>query len=537
MIFTSWTFLVIFLPIALAGFWAASLAGTRVAGIWLIIASLTFYGFWAPYLIVLITCSILFNYGLSVAIRRCRERPKLQLWLMIAGVAVDLGALFYYKYLGAIIAFALGEHFYQAHGLASIILPLGISFFTFTQIGYLVDCREGSTHDNRFTDYVLFVTFFPHLIAGPLLHNGEMMPQFSDRKTYGFHAPNVAAGLTIFIIGMMKKSLIADPLSPMIAPGFADPGSMHLLGAWGAALGYSMQLYFDFSGYTDMAIGLALMFNVRFPANFNSPYKARNIIDFWQRWHMTLTRYLTQYLYNPMALAVRRRRMAKGLPMSRKALEAPRPFLNMVILPTVGTMAIAGVWHGAGLQFLVFGVLHGSYLAVNHAWRMYGPKAPKAPRPRAARWGIAASQWTLTYLAVLVAQVFFRAGSNAQAVNLLGAMVGAHGLENPTPILFGRRMDKLLAHLIHHGGLLTKTNPDERQQLIFIMVGFAIALLAPNTQQIMVNAKPILGQLPAPAPRLLLWTPSLRWALVMAVAGVTALLSLGGTTEFLYFQF
>jgi D-alanyl-lipoteichoic acid acyltransferase DltB (MBOAT superfamily) len=537
MIFTSWTFLAIFLPLALGGFWASSLAGPKVAGLWLIVASLTFYGFWAPYLIVLITCSILFNYGLSVAIRRYRDRPKLQLWLMIAGVVVDLSALFYYKYLGAIVAFVLGQQFYTAHGLASIVLPLGISFFTFTQIGYLVDCREGSTHDNKFIDYVLFVTFFPHLIAGPLLHNGEMMPQFSDRKTYGYHGPNVAAGLTIFLIGMMKKSLIADPLSPLIAPGFAHPEALQIFGAWAAALGYSIQLYFDFSGYSDMAIGLALLFNVRFPANFNSPYKARNIIDFWQRWHMTLTRYLTQYLYNPIALAIRRRRMARGLPMSRKALGAPVPFITLVIFPTVATMALAGIWHGAGLQFLVFGVLHGVYLAINHAWRMYGAKPPKTPRARPARWGIAASQWFLTYLAVLVAQVFFRASSIAKAVVLLGGMAGGRGLEHPFPIPHAVPFSHLIfGRLIRHGDVIVGDS-NLLQPFIYVAIGFAIVLLCPNTQQIMAEAKPILGAQPKPAPKPLLWRPSVQWALVMAVAGNVALLSLGGTTEFLYFQF
>ena len=223
--------------------------------------------------------------------------------------------------------------------------------------------------------------------------------------------------------------------------------------------------------------------------------------------------------------------------MSRKAMERPIPFLSMVILPTLATMALAGIWHGAGLQFLGFGVLHGSYLAINHGWRMYGPKAPKMPRPRAARWAIAVSQWALTYFAVLVAQVFFRASSNAKALNMLSAMSGVHGVEHPAPLPGGALIDNLLKRLFHHGDLVTFIASDPKTQIKFILTGFAIALLLPNTQQIMAEANPILGHLPKPAPKFLLWTPSLRWALAVGFAGTVALLSLGGTTEFLYFQF
>jgi alginate O-acetyltransferase complex protein AlgI len=513
MIFTSWVFLFGFLPLALLGYFIASKVGQGAARVWLIIASLTFYGFWAPYLISLIAVSILFNYAISVAIRRTADKPALQRALFVGGVTIDLAALFYYKYLYAIYSFVSGLGVLHLSGMEAIVLPLGISFFTFTQIGYLADCQAGITKDNNFGDYVLFVTFFPHLIAGPILYNGEMMPQFADRRTLGLQAANFAPGLTIFIIGMLKKSVLADPLSPMIAPGFADPAALHVIGGWAAALGYSLQLYFDFSGYTDMAIGLALMFNIRFPANFNSPYKARSIIDFWQRWHITLTRYLTQYLYNPIGLSLRRRRIARGLPMSRKAQQAPDAFLTLVAFPTILTMVLAGVWHGAGLQFAVFGALHGLYLTVNHAWRMYGPPPSKATRPLPARLALIVAQVAATYLAVLVGQVFFRAESCADAVQMLAAMTGLHGL---------------------HGGLLPLY---PSRQLAYTVAGFAIALFLPNTQQIMAAATPILGRLPPPAPRLLRWRPSLPWAVASGLAGTVALLSIGGTVEFLYFQF
>ena len=538
MIFTSWIFIFGFLPLALVGFWLTSRVGRSPAAAWLVLVSLVFYGAWAPILILLLVCSILLNYGLSIAIRAARPDPVLQTALLIAGLAGNLGALFYYKYLDAVVLFLGGGAFLDAYGLAGIALPLGISFFTFTQIGYLIDCREGSATDTSFRDYVLFVTFFPHLIAGPLLHNTEMMPQFADRTTYRFSARNTAAGLTIFIIGMAKKALVADQLASGVKDAFRQPYTLHTVNAWEAALGYSLQLYFDFSGYSDMAIGLALMFNIQFPLNFNSPYKARSIVDFWQRWHMTLTRYLTQYLYNPMAMALRRRRMARRLPMSRKALSRPGPFLGMVVGPTILTMSLAGIWHGAGLQFLVFGVLHGLYLSVNHAARLVWPRRSVDTRPAPMRWSAAVLSWGATYLAVLIAQVFFRASSVGSALDLLAAMAGKPpSVEVAVALNPLQFHDTFVGHLFGVHAFAATLSPADIKQLAVIVIGFAIVLLCPNTQQIMAEAGPVLESISRPAPRLLLWRPSIRWALVTAGLAEITLLSLGGTSEFLYFQF
>ena len=540
MLFTSWDFLFFFLPIALFGYWTLSHLGRAGGASWLILASIVFYGFFAPSLVILLLCSIAFNYLVSVGIRSLMAKPSLQQALLFFGITADLGALFYYKYFFALFSFVDGLAFNGLHGMQAIILPLGISFFTFTQIGYLIDCKAGVTEENSLLDYILFVTFFPHLIAGPILHHSEMMPQFADRSIYGLRADNLGAGFSFFTLGMLKKILFADPLAALNASGFAAAEHIQVLGAWGTVLGYSLQLYFDFSGYSDMAIGLALMFNIKFPANFNSPYKARNIIDFWQRWHMTLTRYLTLYLYNPIAMGLRRRRMDRGHSMSRKAMETPHAFVTLVAMPTVFTMGLAGLWHGAGFQFVIFGLLHGFYLVVNHGWRMYGPKPSKTPRAWLARQAIVVSQVTITFLAVLLAQVFFRADSTSQALDMLSGMFGLHGFEHalPVPRTVMNVSTKLNALLQPFGfSLFVPVFNPYAVQAFRIVLGFVIVWSLPNTQQIMALAKPILGKMPPMAPRLLLWRPSVPWALTIGGSAIVALLSLSGTTEFLYFQF
>ena len=531
MIFSSLVFLFGFLPFALLGYALASRLGFRSGTIWLIFVSLVFYGFWAPYLIALISVSIAFNYALSVTIRRNAGLPKRQSALLWLGIGCNLAALVYYKYALAVLAWleAHGVHL-GAGAMAGIVLPLGISFFTFTQIGYLVDCKDGVTKSDNVLDYLLFVTFFPHLIAGPIVHNGDLMPQFAQPANRRLQAANLAPGLTLFILGMVKKVILADPLAAKIAIGFSHAASLKLAAAWTNALCYSFQLYFDFSGYSDMACGLAIMFNVRFPPNFNSPYKARNIIEFWQRWHMSLTRYLNQYLYNPIAIAARRRRIARGLPMTRKALNSPAAFVPMIAWPTLATMALAGIWHGAGLQFLVFGLLHGAYLTINHAWRIFGPKPTATERSRWQRMATVAWQVSLTFLAVLIGQVFFRAGSITEALDLLAGMAGLHGVIAPsTAAAGGSKLAQVQAML----GL----ELDDYKRCAKLVIFFAMAWFLPNSLQIMAAANPVIGGAIKPAPKSFLWHPSLHWAVASGVLAAFAVLPLGGTTEFLYFQF
>src|SRR3954468_21630198 len=380
MVFSSFPFIFGFLPVALLGSFVAARLGPKPAGVWLVLASLAFYAYWRLDFLPLLLISIAFNYTIGDLLVRTKARPGLQQAVFLLGVGADLLALFYYKYAAALAA-SLGFRTVAGTPLHNIILPLGISFFTFTQIGYLVDVKQEVAKTRDPLSYALFVTFFPHLIAGPILHNREMMPQFADKATYRFSSGNIAVGLTIFAIGMAKKVLLADPLSADVAAHFGRSAELDLIGGWYAVIAYSLQLYFDFSGYSDMAIGLARMFNIRFPLNFNSPYKATTVIDYWQRFHMTLTRFITLYIFSPMALYVTRWRDRHGMDNSRRASATPGGFLSLVAGPTLITMSLAGFWHGAGTQYFIFGLLHGIYISVNHAMRIYFP-APKKPPPR-----------------------------------------------------------------------------------------------------------------------------------------------------------
>ncbi len=508
MLFSSYVFVFCFLPATLAGFFiVVRLAGRPGGAIWLVAASFVFYGWWNPAFVPLLVVSIGFNYALARLIPRAA--PRLQSALLGFGIAANLAALGYYKYLAGIVGF-LHVHGLAEFVLADPVLPLGISFFTFTQIGFLIDTRLGAAEEKGLLNYLLFVTFFPHLIAGPILHHREMMPQFADRATYRVSLENVMVGLAIFSIGLVKKALLADQLSPVAAAGFAHPDQLALLPAWQAALGYSLQLYFDFSGYSDMAIGVARLFNVRFPANFNSPYKAQSVIEYWQRWHMTLTRYLTLYLYNPISLAVARRRMARGLPMGRRLTFSG--FAATVLFPTFVTMILAGVWHGSGITFFAFGLLHATYLCVNHAWRIFRPAEWKRRPGHAA----VCRRVLLTYLCVLVGAVVFRADSLGAASGVLSGMAGLHGLALAGP--------------------MPERGVTVARDWALIVLAAALALGAPNTQQIMRDHAPVLGRAVAGASGWA-WRPSLGWAMAFGCLGALGLLAIGGSGEFLYFQF
>jgi D-alanyl-lipoteichoic acid acyltransferase DltB (MBOAT superfamily) len=508
MVFSSYAFICEFLPLAFVGFLVCAQFGPRWAAVWLVIASLAFYAYWRVSFLPLLLISIVFNFSIGSLLARTSERPALQNALLLFGIAADLLALIYYKYAAA-IAESLG--FSSVGGIAfqDIILPLGISFFTFTQIGYLVDVKQGVAKKVDFLRYLQFVTFFPHLIAGPILHNREMMPQFADPATYRFSGRNFVIGLTIFSIGLAKKVLLADPLSSDVAWNFSAAQTAGMTASWYAVVAYSMQLYFDFSGYSDMAIGLARLFNVKFPLNFNSPYKATTVIDYWQRWHMTLTRFITMYIFTPLALWVTRLRSNRGMESSRRATATPGGFLSLVAFPTIMTMCLAGIWHGAGLQYFVFGLLHGVYIAVNHAIKIFFP-APKhaEQRPWPLRAAIHAAKVLAVYVAALVAFVFFRSSSMTSAIDLLEGMVGFHGL-----------------------GAAEMIKPAR------IAILFGVVWLAPNTQQIMTKFEPALGRSIANPYEWLTWKPNWAWSIALGLIAGLAFLELGSAGEFLYFQF
>ncbi len=527
MLFNSYLFLFLFLPIALGGYYLLGAVRLRWAALWLCLTSFVFYGWWNPRFVVLLAASILFNYVVSLYILRQAGQKRRQGWTVAFGVASNLLLLIYYKYLVTLLGAlqGLGLHADSPDG---ILLPLGISFFTFTQIGYLLDCRAGLVSSPSLLKHTLFVTFFPHLIAGPVLHHKEMMPQFAEPENYRFKAENLSIGGALFVMGLAKKVLLADSIAPYADEGFAATAGLQFWGAWATSLAYAMQLYFDFSGYSDMALGLAKMFGIRFPLNFNSPYKAACIIDYWARWHMTLTRYLTAYLYYPLAMQISRWRSRRGLPVGSVGSRTPMGFVLMIATPTLYTMALAGVWHGAGLQFFIYGVLHGAYLCVNHAWRIVvGPRLK--PKRAWTQWLWRSSCVLVTFVAVVVAFAFFRASGVQDATALLQGMAGLHGFE-------AWQWPGLVLHEV--GGFEGWRLLLGRHLLVlYLSLMLLIVWLAPNTHQILGRFSPALARADEARLPWLRWKPTLPWLAVLVVTLFFCLIHLHRETRFLYFQF
>ncbi|GGC07208.1 MBOAT family O-acyltransferase [Pseudoduganella buxea] len=510
MLFNSHAFLFGFLPVVLLAYFAAARRGGDAANAVLAAASLFFYGWWDVRYLPLLLASIAINYGCSLRIRAAAGQARSR-WLA-AAVAANLALLGWYKYAG-FFAQAAGQLTGWQVPLVHIVLPVGISFFTFTQIAFLVDTARGLVHESRFLHYLLFVTYFPHLVAGPVLHHREMMPQFADPANLAPRAANFAIGGSIFVIGLAKKVLVADSLAPHANVLFAAPEGVSLLVAWGGVLAYTFQLYFDFSGYSDMAIGLSRLFGVRLPLNFDSPYKAVTITEFWRRWHMTLSRFLRDYLYVPLG-------------GNRKG-----PLRRHVNL--LATMLLGGLWHGAGWNFVIWGALHGVYLVVAHGWSALRERLGCNGAGRA--WRLCA--WALTFGAVCVAWVFFRAPDVAGALAILRGMVGAEGVALPAAI--GMRLGGL-QQVLEGLGVSWYLGGGTRlvETWSWVALGAVLALAMPNTQQIMRRWEPALDARPAQGgPGWLAWQPGRRQAVVLGVLAVLSVLSLNQPSDFLYFQF
>ena len=400
MLFNSYPFVFGFLPIVLLGF--ATLAHSdlyRAAAVWLILASLFFYGWWDWRYLFLFGFSIGFNYLWSLLLiprgATSPTKPTLSPRLLLAaGIAVNLALLGYFKYR-IFIAASVGALLGSPWNLGPLVLPLAVSFFTFEQITYLVSAYNGEPGTCDFISYCMFITFFPHLIAGPIVRYTEIYPQFNRSTPLRLTADNLAGGLMIFSIGLFKKVILADTLRVIVNPLFAQERTLVFSDAWGAALAFALQIYFDFSGYSDMAIGLARMFGVRFPENFDSPYKSRDFIQFWRKWHMTLSFFLRDYLY---------------IPLGGNRRGEPRRYLNLFL-----TMLLGGLWHGASWTFVAWGGLHGIFLAINHAWSRFGRCLPDL------------LAWAATFFLVTVAWVFFRAATFRQAALILHGMAGLSG--------------------------------------------------------------------------------------------------------------
>jgi alginate O-acetyltransferase complex protein AlgI len=540
MLFNSYPFLFGFLPVVLVGFYVLGAQRREWALAWLTAASLFFYAWWRPINVLLIAPSILINYGLARALERTREtQPAQARAILIVGIVFNLCFLGYFKYLNFFES-SLNDAFGAGFVLTQLILPLGISFITFQKIAFLVDVQGGRVDKFSLADYGLFVLFFPQLIAGPIVHYREMMPQFRAAPCR-YDPENVAVGLTLFFFGLAKKLLLADPLSTLVAPLYKQAAAgtpQSATEAWIAALGFTLQIYFDFSGYTDMALGLARFFGIKLPLNFNSPLKATNIVDFWLRWHVSLTRFLTAYIYNPLTLTLTRRRMAQGKPIFGGRNTSIGAFLTLLAMPTVLTMFVSGMWHGAGYTYILWGLLHGIYLCINHAWRLVRPRIwsnARVYKRRAAPFG-----FVLTFISVVAAMVLFRAPTASAAVVLWKGMVGVYGVTLPQAVF--ARLGSIAGFLASIGARPAWTSGSILMAAtIRIAVLLAIALLMPNTLQMLAAFEPALGVKPGKTSsrleRLLTWRPSRGWAVGLACVALAGILSLGELSEFLYWQF
>lgn len=504
MLFNSYEFLLCYLPLTIIGYFLLGRRSPTLAATWLAVASLAFYAWWDVRYLPLLLASIIFNYVMG-GMLASRAGSKTANQILAIAIGTDLALLVWFKYAGFFAASA--NHLFAA-GLSvpEIILPLGVSFFTFTQIAFLVDAWAGKVKETRPINYLLFVSYFPHLIAGPVLHHSEMMPQFDQARNYRPRLNNFLIGGSIFVFGLTKKLLIADNLAPYASVLFDRTTEPSLLIAWGGVLAYTFQLYFDFSGYSDMAIGLSRLFGVRLPLNFNSPYKASSITEFWRRWHMTLSRFLRDYLY----IALGGNKRGKG-----------RRYVNLML-----TMLLGGLWHGAGWNYVLWGGLHGTYLCIHHAWNAIS-RGWQLPRTLAI---------AITFLSVVIGWVFFRANSFSIATDILAGMAGLHGVGIP----------EALAN--HIGGIkntLSSIGVDfyagGGSQFIstwaWVCIAASIAFGLPNTQQWHAHWRPALDPVPPPKPAGRRWSLHPVWAIGLGFASAICILALSRPTEFLYFQF
>jgi len=517
-LFNSWIFVLAFLPATLAV--ASALRRHLSLGplvVWLALASLAFYALWSPRHVPLLLGSILFNFwvGRAIASRRRAAEP-VRGWLAF-GVAIDLAVLAAFKYAAFIV-----ENANAVTGatlpVPVVELPVGVSFYTFTQIAFLVDVSRGEASEYGLQRFTLFVSYFPHLVAGPVIHHRRVIPQFAAPRFCRFEAPDVLAGSCLFAIGLAKKVLLADPLAPFADAVFNGASAgipLTLWESWGGMLAYSLQLYFDFSGYSDMALGLSRLLGVDLPVNFNSPYRAGSIIEFWRRWHITLSRFLRDYLY---------------IPLGGNRRGPIRRYLNLM-----ATMLLGGLWHGAAWTYVVWGGFHGMLLLVNHAWRAW-----RTGRP-ASRISLPTFLWTLlTFVAVTVGWAFFRAGSLTAALDVLQSAFGGRGLALPQSLAPARDWLVTVVPGIDwtFSGMFSNALT-ENVWLWTTLTGcaLAIALAAPNSMAIAdyVTADARAGESTG-RPRSVRLP---RWS-VVAGLGVICALSLArlqANSPFIYYQF
>jgi alginate O-acetyltransferase complex protein AlgI len=527
MLFNSFEFVFLFLPITLVVFFILSknsrYVQQQIPILWLVAASLFFYGWWKPLNLPLIIISMLVNYGFGYVLGNRVQQKTTKKGILILGIIFNLGLIGYFKYANFFVDnvnYLTGTEI----TLPPIILPLGISFFTFQQVAYLVDAYQGETREYSFTKYILFVTFFPQLIAGPIVHHKEVLPQFEQTSTYRFDSQTLAIGLTIFVAGLFKKVVFADRIAEYSNLAFvaASQGvELTFSEAWVGALAYTLQLYFDFSGYSDMAIGAAYLFNIRLPLNFNSPYKALSIVDFWRRWHITLSHFLRDYLYIPLG-------------GSRKG--EIRRYSNLLI-----TMLLGGLWHGAGWTFIFWGGLHGIYLVINHLYRSL--RKSWGHNLRNDGWLLRGIGWLVTFVAVVISWVFFRATSFDTATSILSSMFGFNGIQLP------QFLEPYLGFARNWGvgflGFSVNVGIAQKYASFGVILLLLVAWVTPNTEEWMgiynpTLTKPVTENRPVFLDKIwqfLAWKPNKIWTAIVAGITSASLLCFTRVSEFLYFQF
>jgi len=475
-----------------------------------------------PIYLLLLCGSIVLNYVVGSVMSAAAGKAR-TLWLVFL-VGANLGLLGYFKYRGffaeisnSLISTDLPEY--------SLVLPIAISFFTFQQIAWQVDVYKKLVVPEGFSRYALFVSFFPQLIAGPIVHHSEMMPQFRGNRVHGDVVSNMQVGLFILSIGLLKKVIMADGAGEYATPVFeqAEAGAqIDLLQGWMGALCYTVQIYFDFSAYSDMAVGTARMFGIRLPTNFFSPYKSVSIVEFWRRWHITLSRFLKDYLY---------------IPLGGNRRGEPRRYGNILI-----TMVLGGLWHGAGWTFIVWGACHGVFLIINHGWEV---------AKRAVPWLAAgmlnpvrrAAAWTLTMIAVVSSWVVFRAESFPAALAVLKGMAGLNGLQIHPSVIATLGIDPVWFQQL---GLTTSVEGILAGELLtgwgYAMLLMIVAVGFPNIYQVTRLYAPTLdfeAHQHCERSSALVWRPTAVFGVAFGLVSVVAVLALFGTTasEFLYFQF
>jgi len=504
MLFNSYIFIFIFFPLCISGFYALSrLKNDVYAKLWLIGLSLWFYGYFNTYYLLIMVLSIVLNYVLTIflmgkngGIRRVSRKL-----ILIIGIVLNLGVLFYFKYFDFFLT-AVNDVFKLSLPLKQILLPLGISFFTFQQIGYLVDVYRNEVTEVDFVNYALFVSFFPQLIAGPIVSQADMMPQFKTIKDRKIDSEQISRGLVLFILGLSKKVLVADTFGKAVDAGYASMANMGGLDCFLIMIWYTLQLYFDFSGYCDMARGLARMLGFDIAINFDSPYKSTNIIEFWKKWHITLTRFFTKYVYIPLG-------------GNRKG--NARMLLNILII-----YFLSGLWHGAGYNYILWGMIHGVAYVICRALQLAkkeNTEKSKALNPIFAS-AIKVIKTFVTFIYVSIAWVYFRAPSISEGTALLKQIFVGSWTKVDIALSNVFKVSELwyVVKLLH-----IDRNYLLSQNLLMVVITLAalvVIFIAPNAGEVAKKIKPKLG-----------------YALLFAVLGIWCVVSLSEVSTFLYFNF